>query len=640
MRLSIKYLFVGLLLLTSALVPAAASEADALAISRNIRARHMPYGTLLDPIFAGANSDQVISYTRCGESAIWTGHYLAAEAFRYQVTRSAEALANVQAAVAGIKSLSDVTGTNLLARCLVPLNSPYAPALTQEESRNGVYRNDSTGYYWVGNTSRDQYSGVFFGLGVAFDMVDDPSVRSSISGLTTRLLDYLRGQGWSVVMPGGSVSTTFLGRPDQQLSFLQVGRRVNPSHYDLTLDKVLLSLAVPAPILLDVANDDSYFKFNLDHINLYNLLRLNSGSFGDVYSQAYSILQNHNKDQKNAFFNMIDRALLGPDAARDADTAAMLDQWLQRTRRDPTVDLRGQFPTCGNPDLSCSPIPIPLRVPTDFLWQRSPFQLQGGGSGIVENPGIDYLLPFWMARLYGIVTSDSVVSAASGTTPVAAESIASFYGSNLASGIAAAGAGGLPTSLGGISVQVRDSAGVTRAAPLFYVSPAQINFEIPAGTAVGQATVTVLNAGGSRVSSSTVQVQTVAPALFTADGTGRGVAAALSVQVLVGSRQSIAPIFQCSGGACTSVPVNLGVDTPTYLSLFGTGIRNQSALANVTVTINGAAVQVLYAGPQGFYIGLDQINVAVPLSLRGAGETDLRLTVDGQPANPVRVNIQ
>src|SRR5437867_9192028 len=93
---------------------AQAGEAEALAISANIQARHLPFGTILDPIFASSASDQIISYTRCGDSAIWTGHYLAAEAFRYQVTHSPGALDNVRNAIVGIKSLADVTGTNLL----------------------------------------------------------------------------------------------------------------------------------------------------------------------------------------------------------------------------------------------------------------------------------------------------------------------------------------------------------------------------------------------------------------------------------------------------------------------------------------------------------------------------------------------
>jgi hypothetical protein len=47
-------------------------------------------------------------------------------------------------------------------------------------------------------------------------------------------------------------------------------------------------------------------------------------------------------------------------------------------------------------------IPVDQRVTTDFLWQRSPFQLFGGGGGFIENPGIDFILPYWMARFYGV----------------------------------------------------------------------------------------------------------------------------------------------------------------------------------------------------------------------------------------------
>ena len=155
---------------------ALASEEDAIAISQNIRARHMPFGTILDPIFAAPDSEQIVGYTHCGDSAIWTGHYLAAEAFRYNVTRSPDALDNVRAALAGIESLLDVTGTNLLSRCLIPMTSPYAQAIITEEASHGVYQNTQFGWYWIGGTSRDQYSGVFFGLGVAYDLVDDPQV--------------------------------------------------------------------------------------------------------------------------------------------------------------------------------------------------------------------------------------------------------------------------------------------------------------------------------------------------------------------------------------------------------------------------------------------------------------------------------
>ena len=63
------------------------------------------------------------------------------------------------------------------------------------------------------------------------------------------------------------------------------------------------------------------------------------------------------------------------------------------------MDLQGVVPACG--DRACQAIAVERRVPTDFLWQRSPFQFSGGGNGYVESAGIDYLLPYWMALYYG-----------------------------------------------------------------------------------------------------------------------------------------------------------------------------------------------------------------------------------------------
>ncbi len=56
---------------------------------------------------------------------------------------------------------------------------------------------------------------------------------------------------------------------------------------------------------------------------------------------------------------------------------------------------------CGK--AACNPVPVVERPPAEFLWQDSPFQLSGGGLGTIANSGIDYILPYWMARYYGVV---------------------------------------------------------------------------------------------------------------------------------------------------------------------------------------------------------------------------------------------
>jgi uncharacterized protein (TIGR03437 family) len=623
------------LLLALVIVPAHASEADALAISANIQAKHMPFGTILDPIYASSSSNQIIGYTRCGDSALWTGAYLAAEAFRYKVTQSPDALINAQKAIAGLKSLADVTFDNLLARCIVDASSPYAQGIASEESANGIHQ--AAPWFWVGNTSRDEYVGAIFGLGAAYDLIDDAPTQASISALVTRLVGFLTGQFWSIVMPDGSITTTFLIRPDELLTLLEVANHVNPSKFSSAYsdEKFLLGDSVPLPIGVDITSDDSYFKFNLASMCFYNLLRLDGNG---SYKTAYSLLRGHTAPQQNAFFDIVDRPLSGPNKARDQETRSLLEQWLQRTRRDPFSDATKLVADCGSQ--ACQPIPLLVRPPAQYLWQVSPYQLSGGGSGIIEGAGIDYILPYWMARYYGVITPSAVSSSAATTSAVAPSSFATLFGSNLSTITAQPQSLPLPVTLGGVTLTVTDAAGVARPAGLVYISPSQVNFVVPDGTSTGTATFTVNNGAVSQTF--TGLVQSVVPTLFSMSSTGTGVAAATAIQVQASNAQLQGPVavFQCSAGVCTSVPIALGVDTPIYVTFYGTGIRGLSALTNVHLTIDGTSIPVQFAGPQPSYPGLDQVNVPLPLSLRGDGESNVVLTVDGQVSNTVTISVK
>src|SRR5262249_44957639 len=160
-----------------------------------------------------------------------------------------------------------------------------------------------------------------------------------------------------------------------------------------------------------------------------------------------------------------------------------------------------------------------------------------------------------------------------------------------------------------------------RAAPLLYVSPSQINFLIPEGTTAGDVPLTVQTGLGNTLNA-LAKVAATAPGLFTANGDGRGVVAASAIRAIAGSGlQTPVPLFRCGDtqGSCVSVPVPLGVDTPTYVSLYGTGIRGGTP-GKVAVLIGGVSVPILYAGRQSEYDGLDQINIELPFTLRGAGE--------------------
>ena len=608
-------------------LPLSATEADALAISANIQARHMPFGAILDPILVSPTSNEIAGYTRCGDSALWTAGYMAAEAFRYNVTRTADALKNVKSALAGLKGLADVTGDNRLARCMAKADSPYAAGIASEESKNVVHQNPP--WIWVDNTSRDEVVGAFFGLGATFDLVDDPDVRSIISDLATRLIGFVAGHQWT---PNDDISNTFQLRPEELQTLLQVARHVNPANH---ISGPPIVLPANAAVSFDVLGNSSYFKFNLDYLSFYHLVRLQDNGEN---RGAYQVIRNYTASHQNAFFDMIDRALNGPDAARDAEARTLLDQWLVRSRRDESVDVSKVVKVCGS--VACQPVPVPLRPPTDFLWQRDPFQLSGGGSGRVETPGIDYILPYWMGRYYGVISGAAVQSAAAPSVAIATNSLASLYGTNLASTIAHAETQPLPTILGGVSVNVRDIAGTQRPAGLLYVSQTQINFMVPDGIMAGPVQVVVTNGSATQTISATVAG--VVPRLFSVDGSGSGLAAATAVETQASDPglQTPVPVFQCDNSGCVPVPIELGVDTPVFLTVYGTGIRNRSALANVTATVGGVAAPVTYAGATPNFSGLDQVNVSLPLSLRGSGKVNVVVTVDGQVANGVMIEIE
>lgn len=225
---------------------------------------------------------------------------------------------------------------------------------------------------------------------------------------------------------------------------------------------------------------------------------------------------------------------------------------------------------------------------------------------------------------------------------LAPESIVAAFGANLATAIEIGNTVPLPTMLAGTKVMVKDSSGDERLSPLFFVAPNQINYLIPAGTVNGAAAVTV-NSGDNKISVGTVQIASVAPGLFTANSNGAGVPAATIFRLKPNGESVIEPLarFDSSTNRFVAIPIDLGPETEqVFVVLFGTGFRFNGGLSGVGAQIGGVNSEVLFAGPQGDFVGLDQCNVRIPRSLNGRGEVELALTVNGQAANIVRISIK
>jgi uncharacterized protein (TIGR03437 family) len=276
---------------------------------------------------------------------------------------------------------------------------------------------------------------------------------------------------------------------------------------------------------------------------------------------------------------------------------------------------------------------------------------------VVANSGDDDI-----AVLLGtFTTTPAMVSAASYSTtaPVSPGSFVSIFATD--SAITQAQSSSPPmTCLGNLGVTISDFSGAKTSLPLFYAGqsqsyagPIQINAQIPQSVAAGAASFTVSIYTPPPTSTSTpcmspqtgisqkgsITVAAVAPALFSANGIGKGLAAATFASVQTPAAQYV---FMCPAtGKCppyVSNPIDVS-EGDTFLVLYGTGIANRPGLSSVTVTVGSQALPALYAGPTPGFAGLDQVNVALPASLKGSGTVYVTVSISGTTSNQVTLDI-
>jgi uncharacterized protein (TIGR03437 family) len=210
----------------------------------------------------------------------------------------------------------------------------------------------------------------------------------------------------------------------------------------------------------------------------------------------------------------------------------------------------------------------------------------------------------------------SVVNAASYAPGIIApESYAAAFGNNLAA------SAGDPT----VAVAINDAKGNRASASVQYAGPGQVNFLVPAGVALGTGSLEISTSVGAAVLYP-ITVASVAPGLFTVDSAGK-IPAAQVVSLDANNQQTFQSVANCSGETCTLVPIVLNSADQNYLVLYGTGFRGNGGTSGVTVTFGGDGEPAAYAGPQGQYPGLDQVNVPIPQSLAGQGQVKVTLGI-------------
>ncbi|MFN0112595.1 MAG: hypothetical protein ACKVZH_27370 [Blastocatellia bacterium] len=194
-------------------------------------------------------------------------------------------------------------------------------------------------------------------------------------------------------------------------------------------------------------------------------------------------------------------------------------------------------------------------------------------------------------------------------TQTARGSIVAAFGTQLANATVSAPSGNLPFQLGGVTVTVNGLAG-----RIIFVSPGQVNFVVPVEIAIGDTVDFTINNNGVQ-SAGKAKIINAAPGVFSANGVGSGKSTAQCGRV---SADGLSFLY-------TPPPCAVGNDSQfNLLTIYGTGWRNTASLQ---VKIGEVTLTPQYAGPQGEFLGLDQINVTLTKDLAAKIDQDIIVSV-------------
>ncbi len=235
----------------------------------------------------------------------------------------------------------------------------------------------------------------------------------------------------------------------------------------------------------------------------------------------------------------------------------------------------------------------------------------------------------WPAAHAREVAQAALVNAASYDATVAPGSIAALFGSGLAAQTQIATSVPLPKTLAGVTVKIN-----SLDAPLFFVSPNQINLQVPSGVNVGTANIQVFNSGAaSPVATGSATVAEAAPGVFTLDLSGRNQAVALNSDLSRNAEFDRLPSSRPEAGGNVVVIYATGIGNTNPLVADGQvapGGPLAQATSATTVTIGGIPADVQFSGLAPGFVGLWQLNVVIPASLPTNSNTPLLISLKGK----------
>ncbi len=386
--------------------------------------RHVRMGMLTDAFLSTPGDASTAVLYDDDNDGQWTEMYLAAESFRYAVTRDPGALTNARAAFAAMRRLLTVSPVKgFPARSVLP-----AEKCPGRDSHN--WRMLPSGdWCWKSDTSVDELVGHYFGLPIYFDLVADDSEKEIIRALITDMTDYIIKSGFRLVDEKGNPTTDGHWEPewinshgklgDQGLNSLEAlsalrsayhitGNKNYRDHYVRLMKEHNYHRNAMRAKEISNRNQINHDSDEMAALSYYNLIRYEDDATlrNKYFLEGMRRLWEKDLPERNAEQIVI----YGAFAKRDF----RLDLAVRTLREVPLDLIKWSVKNGARADIAVDPKPdrfrraqgkyvLPYTEAPTLRWSENMYVLDTDEAGRAEAFAIFWLLPYWMARYHAII---------------------------------------------------------------------------------------------------------------------------------------------------------------------------------------------------------------------------------------------
>ena len=389
---------------------------------QRVRQRHDRYGLVSDShlkIPGDLSTNETVANDNDG---LWTSIYMAAECFRFAVTKDPEAKKNAIRAYEAMEKLESVTGIpGFPARSFVPVSENTGNDGEWHLSKDGKWK-------WKGDTSSDEIVGHMFAYPLFYDLVADGEYKDRVRGLVSRIMNNIVSHNYTLTDADGKPTRWGIWNPDslnsssqwsyerginslQMLSFLKAAYHVTgeqkfmDSYQNLIsefhFDRNMIQQKMYGPFDINHSDDELAF------LPYYILFRyINDTDPVDIYRKSIQRSWEIERADRIPIWNLIASISLKKDCGLNnaLDELQLIPMDLISWRMENSH--RWDFPEDQLTDRfgfkqSVRPIPTPERAISK--WNSNTYIYDSGTDGSSEDDGAFFLLPYWMGRYHGLL---------------------------------------------------------------------------------------------------------------------------------------------------------------------------------------------------------------------------------------------